>query len=545
MKKILSKILLVIVCICCLFLIVAGCLVLAPGFSILGVCYIRSTSGSVNQSFSKYCASSEFENVVVNANNIPIYVVFAQNYDANCDLIERYNGFTKTLETPHLTMDASTKDLTFNCFEYEPFIYHNRHDDSGLYLYVPEYFAGGVIVNSVKSDVVVTGLIGVSTYLEINTNGDVTVENNLSTKDFSIDCGNGNLKIEKGCTITGDLTIKTTTGDAEVKCPIGGQLTFKTENGKLNFNSCKSLNVTAKRGGVGPITDEDIKEAIVETNANIKCNGDVKISVKGDATIDSKNGNIVLGKEGEFYNSHLNLTTKGGDIDLPGDYKKLDNKIVSDSGNIKINKIMGATILCDHGYVEIKQCSSLNLENGSADAKIMSIIVTANITSRGGKIEIGEEDTDVYGILDIKTFGGEINLKNVKSGAVTATTESGNINIENNPNTETVMDLKSKRGDISVKDVNAKTNIETRGSVNINIYKFNAPVTINGRNGSINVVLNSFGYLDLQSKRKKVIKAPGLEKKAKEYITKKDGDDPLNLLTIKTHRGKISVVEQY
>lgn len=541
MKKIIFKIVIILSCIVFVFLALGATMVFIPGANILGVKYVRATSGSVNVVKQRYAPEGSFKSVSVTADNIPIKLNFVQSYTYSVELNERYNGFSSYTGTPELTMEVVDGSLVFAAKEYKPFVYHNRLDEYGLIISVPVYYTGLVNVESRTSKITVGGLTGQTDTIKLKTTGLITLEDSLNTNNLEITSGGKWIKVSEKCTIKNNLTIKTTGGSAEVFAPVGGEINFSSSSGRLFFNSANSLVVNSKSGGVKPIEEG---KGIVTGRAEITCGGAAKLTSAGSVVATTKNGDFTFGKAGQENSAEINVTTKNGSIKLLGKYKNENVTLKTKSGDVEIEKIDTVKITTTHGRVKLGSVINAEITAGSSGVEILDASESVSISTRGGYIRLGGWETEFNASVTAKTFGGDVKITNANGESVSVTTKSGKVNITNSTKNSTKYSITTKSGDVKLTDINGETTITTNAAVDVGVYKFNGKVTITAGNHKVNVSVSDPAVYYIESKGKK-ISVPAKKEKVKIYNTSITAKDDKNLLTVKSRKGKITISENF
>ncbi len=161
---------------------------------------------------------------------------------------------------------------------------------------------------------------------------------------------------------------------------------------------------------------------------------DIRNDITGEISLHTSGGDIGL----KNVNGKLQVNTSGGDIDVGNVNGKVS--LSTSGGDIKVNLITGesTSIKTMGGDIEIKDVDS------DVDAK-----------TYGGDIEIG----DVGGKADVTTFGGDIELGNV-AGSARMETYGGNLKLTS---ASGEVEADTKGGDITLLDVSGSLNAKTAG----------------------------------------------------------------------------------
>lgn len=527
-----------------IFLIFSGFLVivvglavtmmLAPGADILGVRYIRSTSGSYYESESIYCGSSGIDEFIVTCDNIPTTIKFVQSNNFTVEMNEMFNGYTKTVENPDIAVDNNGNIVNFIVREYVPFVYHNRLQGSGLTVCIPIYYTGKVAVTSNKSNIVVDGLNGTLSELTITTNGKVDVSD-VAISNLNLSVGSKDVNIASGAKIT-NLGIVANNADIAIVDEIYEKITYKADGGSLRFKSCKELNVEATGASIGR-SGEEI--ATVLRNATIKMNGDLELEVKGDSIIDNKNGDVVLGVEDVNYYGQTTITTSGGNIQLNGSIYG-DAVLTTKRGDITANKLSLVEIKTMYGQIEIDSCKEGKITAGSSDVIVKSCDGTIAVSTRSGNVLLGNIDATFNGNAEISTLGGDVSITNANGSSCNVSTSSGDVSFLGSQANNTSLNIKSKKGYVNAENITGKTRIETAGEINLLVSSAKSGITIVGKNKDVNIQVPDDATLNCNTAVNGKIVVFEETIKEKNYKTDENAD-----ILVTTNKGKITVLNKF
>lgn len=161
--------------------------------------------------------------------------------------------------------------------------------------------------------------------------------------------------------------------------------------------------------------------------------------------IESEFGNIELD---EFISSTFDIRQDYGNLLSKGvDFLKIYNTY----GNIDILSGKMLRVYADYGSVKVGTVEDLVIENNYGDIDVESISKYLNIENDSGDININnislEKDSS------ISNNYGDINLGMTNEIKITAKTDRGNVNIQNNyKKSEISLKIHNKDGDINVKN---------------------------------------------------------------------------------------------
>lgn len=507
-------------------------MIIAPGLDILGLRYIRSTSGSYFERQTVYCAESNVEEFNINCENIPIVIQFVQSYTFSVELDERFNGFTKTVENPDITVEYTNEKTVFLVREYSPVVYHNRLDGSALKISIPIYYAGRVAVQAKTSNVVVQGLNGTLGELIITTNGKVSV-NEGSIPKLYLNVGSKSVKINKGA-LVGDLHINSKNSRITIADEITGKINYIAQGGGLYFNSCNELEVNANSSKISSSGDVP---PIVNGDATIKTNANISLDVKGSAKIETKSGKVVLGQESLTYGGNLSIITKGGDVTLLGS-RTGETEVTTKSGNITAENLNKFKLESNYGFIEIGLCTNGTITAGSGNVKVLQCLESIELTSRSGDVTLGDSEHNFSASTYVTTLGGNVKYINAMNGDFDISTRSGDISFIGSAKNSSNIKLTTKKGDVYIESFAGKMKAETLGKVSIDVISSTAEINVLAWNKDVTITtqIEELTY-NLSTAKADRITILGTEIKEKLYKSNEQAN-----INIFTNKGKINVV---
>lgn len=535
MKKIWFNILIFFGCFLLLVTTLGAVLIIAPGMELLGIMYIRSTSGSVSEAKSVANAIN-YDTIQIESNNIPVYIEFVQSFSMNAKLVESYNGFAKAGETPTVEISTTDNILFVKSNEYKPVIGHSRDEESGLFVKIPMYYTNNIVVNSSKSAVKFSGQNVTLNNIEINAKGAINFNNNMQMHSLVLNFGNKDAVIQDSVDLSGTITASSKSGSLTVPAEFTGALNFKSSTGDLIVGDCGQLTF---KSNIGQIRSKD-KLPAINGDANIDTSGSVEIgSISGAGVINTNNAKLTLGEQGKTYNNRLNLRSKFGKITMNGTYTNSENLITSKSGDIAIEGLASGVVTTTRGDVSIKNAGNIVVTSSRGDIEISECVGNVEITTTKGDVTIGEEGR-VLGSAIVTTTKGSVEMENVVGAEYIIQTKSGDISIQTADVAKPKLTIISKNGDVGISGDFGETSIKTNGEIDAEIEKITKPMTLEGKNKDVIVQMKSECYYNLTSK-KNISAAPGLVESQKQYNTvPENGAD--NVLSIQTGRGEISVI---
>ena len=520
---------------CGFLVVVAGLgitMMIAPGADILGVRYIRSTSGSVHETRSVYCLNSPVEEFNITCDNIPIEIRFVQSYTFSVELDEQYNGYTKTVETPDIAVDNSGNIVVFSVREYKPFVYHNRLSGSALKISIPIYYNGRVAVQSNTSDIVVDGMNGTLQNLVLTTGGSVSVHD-ITLPKLKLNVKSKSVTIEKGAKID-ELNIDAVNAKIKIYEQIHGDIIYNAQGGGLYFSLCENLTVKAGSAQIGSVDDN---MAYVSENTNIETNGKIKLDSNGDVKITTKNADISLGKETISYGGKIDITTQSGDVVING-RRSAEAKIKTKSGDIFAEDLDSFEITTEYGTVNINMCTEGTIQAGSGNVNVLGCKDNLVVNSRSGDLTFGNEESAFPASAEIVTLGGNVKFINATEGQLNVSTQSGDINFTGGMNNLATIKIESKKGDVNIDSFSGQAKIKTFGAVYMKVLSAQNGIEVvaKDKNVVIETEKDSKSSFDLMAGKSNKITVWGEKQKERNYLSALDAN-----ITISTKKGEIII----
>lgn len=535
MKRLWFNIIIFFGCFLLLVTSLGAVLIIAPGMELLGVMYIRHTSGSVDI-MKTVSDATIYDTIKIETSNIPVTIEFVQSYSLRVDLVESINGFCKASSEPSLEVSTLADTLYINSNEYEPLL-ASRNENSGLFIKIPMYYNNNIVVESNKSEVKFAGRNVALNDITINAKGKITFSNNIEMDSMVLNFGNKPAVVSNNVNLNGTIKATSKRGDLTIPEGFTGSVSFKSTTGDLNCASCAQLTFKSNVGKLRGIGD---KLPVVAGDARIETNGKVTLgSVGGTGMIYAKTGKVTIGQENGIYTNRFEISTKSGDITLNGKYTNTNTKITTKYGDVKIGSLEYMDVTTTYGDIEIANASKGKFTTSSGDVQINTIANEVVIATKSGDVFVGGDDATVNNV-SVTTKSGDVEIKNATGSQYQISTQSGDVKYTQNVNFESKLSINSKRGKVNLVDLTGETEVTTNGKITANIKKLEKPVTLKGKNKDVTVQMTQISYYDLSS-NKKIIEAPGMAEQTKNFKTvPESGAD--NVLKIETKRGKISVI---
>lgn len=533
MKRLWKNILILFGCFLLLVTTLGAVLIISPGMELLGVMYIRSTSGSVNASKS-ISNATEFEKITIESDNIPVYIEFVQSYSLKIDLVEKYNGFAHAGDEPYFEVETTATEISVRSYEYKPFLGYSRDEESGLYIKVPMYYTNDIVVNSNKSRVGFSGQTARLGDITINAKGNITLANNMEIGTLTLNIGNKDAVISDGVEMSGNLVATSKRGNLTLPAGFSGRAEVTTTTGDLKCAGCGQLIFNSK---TGKVKGTALGNPIITDDADINTNGDVTIeSVGGSAHINAGNGKVTLGKSGIIFDRRVDIITKIGKVNLLGTFTNMESSITTKYGAINAEVLQNMKISSTYGKITATELTGCVVETKSGDVTT-SRIANSTITTKRGDVTIGGENS-FDGGATITTTSGDVEIVRAGETHFVVTTKSGDVSFDQNTDKKSELTITSEKGEVSLTNINGKTNVSTTKKITATIYNLNNSVVLVGKNKDVTVTVRSSCYMDLSSS-KEITTAPGLEEETKIFCNIPAGED--KYLKIETKKGKIAV----
>lgn len=534
MKRLWMNIIIFFGCFLLLVTTLGAVLIISPGMELLGIMYIRSTSGSVNAS-KTITNATEFETITIESDNIPVYIEFVQSYSLKIDLVEKYNGFAKAGEEPYFEVTTTHSNVSVKSYEYKPFLGYSRDAESGLYIKVPMYYTNNIVVNSNKSKVSFSGQKVRLGDITVNAKGAVTLANDMEIGTLTLNFGNKDAIISDGVKMSGKVVATSKRGDLTLPAGFAGMADFTSTTGDLNCAGCGQLIFKSK---TGKVKGTQLGNPIITGDVDIHTSGDVTIeSIGGSAIINAGNGDVTLGKTGEVFDRRTLITTKIGKVTLLGIFTNDENAVTTKYGKINLEKVKNMSITSKYGKITAQSMSNCVVESGRGGVQVETVS-NSTITTKSGDVKIGGSEI-MNGGATVTTKSGDVEIVNAGETEFNITTGSGDVSFDQNTKEKSVLTINSKKGDITLNNLNGKTYASTSKKITASIYNLNDNVILAGKNKDVAVTVRNSVYVDLSS-NKKILSAPGMEEQVKSFNNVPEGEN--KYLKITTKKGEISVI---
>lgn len=534
MKKLWSNIGIFFGCFLLLVTFIGAVLVIAPGMELLGIMFIRSTSGSVKQ--TEYVADAHhYKTINITSDNIPVVVEFVQSYTLSAILVEDYNGFAKAGGTPTVKVASSADTIVVEASEYKPFLFHSRGEESGLFIKVPMYFNNNIVINSNKSNIKFSGQKASVQDITIITGGAIELGTDMDMNSLALTMGNKSAVVSDEVNMNGTVKVKSKGGDLSLPTGFDGKVEFTSTTGDLLCASCGQLSFNSKSGRVRSLNN--ILPSITG-DCVINTNGAVTIGyVGGSLSVTANHGKVTYGEDGKLYVNRVSILTKTGKVILKGVYTNPENKITTKYGDISVEQARQMTISTQYGDVEVKRLDLGSITTKSGDVDVELIISDGEITTKGGDVEIGMADKFTLG-AKITTKGGDVEIVNAGDSSFVITTSSGDVSFTQGEGKVAKLEINSEKGDVNLNEISGETTVNTTGKIIASVKNITKPITLNGKNKEVTVSVKQHCYCDLSS-NKKIVSAPGMEGEHKTFNSVPEGVN--QYIKITTKKGKIAV----
>lgn len=449
----------------CIFLIAGMTLVmfLAPGFSVFGIKYIASNTHVINKKYTLVQEIGSFSgSIIVETHEIPVKVYFTEEWDYRIEYYDNFNGITSSkIEDPSITISrAADGSAKISIKEYRRFLYESSSSQRYLKIFVPLASVSGsssdyktnLIFYAGASDVSFSKImnsdlrIPAFNMIRVETSGKVNFNTPVNAKTYRY-LTNSSIKFgadtTKGINAS-NYILHSKRGSITINRAVQGDVTATTDAGDIKLLSCKNLTATTGYGTVHSAGKE-------------------KVIVNGLANINTKAGNVYLGK----------VLGAG------------ENEINTRSGEVKIDKIIDGTVKTTRGAIEIKSVGNVVIKTNIGRVQVEEVLESIDINSRRGNVYLGGKNMTVnnptvYATLgrvyvysasqtvDLKTVSGNIEFTNDNSeditivcgGKLKATNLRGEIEITAHDNVNLEFDDITDDVTITLKDTVKSVKIE-------------------------------------------------------------------------------------
>lgn len=456
----------------CLLAVAGFCLMLflAPGFSVFGIKYIRAdlhevSSGKIQISETKaFKSEGGFNgNIVIESTEIPINIIFSEDFDFYFGYYDNYIGLTKSkFDDPSVSIKRSaTGDCIITTQEYEKFIYESSSSKRYLNVYIPLAEVGGssatinnLIINTKSSKITFSkeqedSRTASFNKVEINTETSKVIYNtNFHATTFNYTTNN-TIRIygdeEKEVYAT-HYNLESKLGKIVIKGDVLGNVSAKTKNGDISLESCKNLSAETKGG--------DVKSSNAET----------KISTRGIVNITTGAGSVILG---EINGDGENVISTGG-------------------GSVTIDKILDATVTTKRGAIRIKSLNNGKLTSNVGKVVVEEALSSIDVNTKRGNIELGGEGLALNNPTVFSRIG-RVNL-NSASGKVKVETVSSNINFING-DSEDIEIISGKK--LTATRLTGKIHLVANGNTDLKFAKITDDTIVELGEKCFKVVINA------------------------------------------------------
>lgn len=471
MSKRLSIVFFIVIASC--ILAVAGfCLMLflAPGFSVFGIKYIRAdlhevSSGRIQISETKaFKSEGGFNgNIVIESSEIPINIIFSEDFDFYFSYHENYIGLTKSkFDDPSVSITRTANgDCVITTSEFKKFIYESSSSDRYLNVYIPLSEVGGtsatlsnLTINTKSSKITFSkekedSRTASFNKVEINTETSKVVYNtNFHAVNFNYTTNN-TIRIygdEAKEVYATHYDLESKLGKIVIKGNVVGNVTAKTKNGDISLESCKNLYAETKGG--------DVKSSNAET----------KISTRGIVKITTSAGSVTLG---EIKGNGENVISTGG-------------------GSVTIDKITDATVTTKRGAIRIKSLNNGNLTSNVGKVEVEEALSSIEVNTKRGNIELGGEGLTINNPTVFSRIG-KVNM-NSASGTVKIETVKSNVNFTNK-DSENIEIISGKK--LTATRLTGKIHLVANGNTELKFSKITNDTVVELGDKCFKVVINA------------------------------------------------------
>lgn len=402
-----------------IFGIAGFCLVLflAPGLTVFGVKFIKHDMHKVWT--HKYAildtydfkGASEFGgNLVIETSEVPINIIYSQDFEYYFEYYDNYDGFTTSdIDDPSISVkkDEATNSCVIKVSEYKRFVYESSSSERYLNIYIPiidvsdgYYRTTNLTITTDSAPITFSRekegarVVGHKN-LTINTkSGRVNYDINIHADQFNYTTNNS-IKIygdEHKDIFSTNYDLESKNGKITIYNGVVGDVVAKTKNGDISLKSCKNLIVETNYG--------DVKSS----------EKDMRVEVRGIVNIKTKSGKVTLGKV--LGNGENKIETGGGKVSITS---MKDGTVTTKRGSITIDSVRSAKIKSNVGKVTIEEVlSNINVETKRGNIVLGGSGMTVKnptVYSRIGKVDM----KSASGVVRVETVNSNINFTNTDS----------------------------------------------------------------------------------------------------------------------------------
>ncbi len=470
LKRLTSIIFIVLACVIFLGVIYFLILFLAPGFMLFGVKYIMLNTHIVSTGKTSITETlGSFTEITINAHEIPIYVVFTEDYDFQYIYYENFNGLTtSTFDDPSISSDKQSGVVTFEINEFRKFVLENSGSDRYFILYIPLNSISSssylnLTINSESSDI--TFIKNDSTderiphfnTITINTNGKIDYQTEIVATTYNLTT-NRSVVIDEDSDIISatNYSINLSFGNITIGVAVSGDLDLTTKNGNIKLISCKNLTISTVFGNISSAGDDDI-------------------NVSGVVNIVTRAGSVTLGK----------VSGSG------------QNYIKTSSGSIKIDSIGSGEIETNRGSVNIRSSDNLTITTSTGKVRVEISTTKLQVTTKRGNVELGSTGV-LMNNATVTTNLGKVTMYSA-SGTTYIKTLSSDVIFYNYDSTDITIECGD---DLTATGLTGNVNISAEGDVSLGFANLNGKVVVNLGEKSktatvevLNNTIDSVGYI--------------------------------------------------
>lgn len=438
-------------------------LLLAPGLSLFGIKYIASGTHVVSESCYIDEKITGFSgSIKLEVADIPVQVVFSQNYTYQVVYYDNYNGLTNSkIDDPSIEFSKeSDGTAVIKIDSFKKFIYENGNSNRYIKLLIPSTEVGAN--KQWKTDLTILARNSkVSFRDEVNDNYDPCFKNikietsGKVTSSTSVMAQNYSLKTINSIKISDDINsninatnyiLESTGGKIIVDRDVTGDITATTKNARIKILSCENFTANSGYGDICSTRD------------------DVGIIIRGIANINTTAGAVEIDS-------------------ILGDKDK--STITTKTGNIRIKEAHDIDLTTTRGSVRADSVHNANITTSSGSVVVVNATESITTSSKRGKITLGGEDATVknptvqaiYGKVYVENASGKANIQSEKSAVTFINKDAGNIKIVSGK-------------DLTANKLSGAVNIQVGGDAIINFDTFTTNSTITGVGKNSNITIN-------------------------------------------------------
>ena len=450
-------------------------LFMAPGLSVFGIKYIARGTHVVSDS---YVLTEEMEgenfsgSIRIEADEIPISIVFSQKFAYQVEYYDNYNGLTNSkFDDPSIEfLKDADGTAVIKVTSFNKFIFENSNSSRYLKVLIPSTITGGTRAGETSLKIVSKSSNvsfseekddAYSPYfrnIDIETNGKVKSSVKVKADNYSLKTINA-IKITEDEIANINATnyiLNSTGGKIVVDREVDGDINATTKNARIQILSCRNFTANAGYGDVYSARE----------TAGVTVNG------------------------------VANIKTTAGIVEIETIAGSGKSIIETKTGNVKITSVQDLDLTTTRGFVRVNSAKNINVTTSSGSITVETATESVTAKTKRGKIFLGGEENKLYNPKVESTFG-DVSVISA-SGTVKIDTIKADVNFVNADASNIKL---SVGGELKATKLLGAVEISVEGDANLEFAEFTQKSTITGLNAKSTIKLellnndgNTFSY---------------------------------------------------